>query len=64
MTKTVKDSDKDLIIEALRAENLELKLKLLEKRKDLPTDDSTRRSYFNEFIHNEKNNVKKDLQTG
>ena len=50
---------KDLVIEQLTMENTDLKKQLLEAKKELPTDSSTRKKQIEEFIHNEKN--KKDF---
>jgi hypothetical protein len=52
------------IIDALTHQNTQLKMKLLETKSELPTDDSTRRSYFNEFIHNQKNTKEFDCKVG
>jgi hypothetical protein len=49
----MKKDSKDLIIENLRAENLDLKLKLLQAKTPLPSGDVNRKTYFNDF-HNKK----------
>jgi len=54
LTKPNSEQQKDLVIQELRIQNTELKTRILELTKELPTDLSTRKKQFEKDIHNDK----------
>ena len=53
---------KDLVIESLRDLVMELQIENAVLKRELPTDESTRREYYRRLFHRLKNNKENTLQ--